>query len=181
VGGVMHHKKRLRTALMVRAKERVNVPYYNHRRNHYIYQCSMNYSYLKNMRPSEQRRMIKSKAKGRRSLNRAKQYYAEQGWLIDEVELGGKFRKSRDLFSSEQFPGFDLVGIKKGVVVFIQVKTNQPPTLKKYKEFAKLYAGVNVRIESYTWYDRIGALIHQFTNTETVYKIDLRRKVKKNV
>lgn len=119
--------------------------------------------------------MVKTRAKGRRTLNKAKSFYEEQGWLVDEVELGGKFRSSRDLFSTDSFGGFDLIGLLNNRVKLIQVKTNRPPTLDEYKRFAKQYAGDNVEVESYTWYDSRGPVIHKFLSNGTVKKTDLRK------
>lgn len=118
---------------------------------------------------------MSSKAKGRRTLNKAKDWYEKQGWLVDEVELGGKFRKSRDLFSSDSFGGFDLVGIKRGKTVLIQVKTNTPPTQGPYQKFAKKYAGRNLVIEAWTWYDSKGPVIHKFSSSGKVLREDYRK------
>jgi hypothetical protein len=119
---------------------------------------------------------MSARGKGRRTLNKAKEYYEGQGYLVDEVELGGRFRKSKDLFSSETFGGFDLVAIKQGLVLFIQVKTNTPATQRPYKEFARKYCGRSVRVEGYTHYDRRGPVIHHFNKNGTVTKKDLRKK-----
>lgn len=119
--------------------------------------------------------MTNSRQKGRRTLAKAKQHYEEEGWLVDEVELGGKFRKSRDLFSSEDFSGFDLVGLRQGKVILIQVKTNTPPNLTEYGCFARKYGGNAVLIESCTWYDRRGWVFHKFSSKGVVTRIDLRK------
>lgn len=118
---------------------------------------------------------MSTRAKGRRTLNKAKAFYEEQGWLVDEVELGGRFRKSRDLFSTEDFGGFDLVAIRSGVTKLIQVKTNTPATQGPYKDFAKQYAGRKLLIEGWTWYDRAGPVIHKFHKNGKVTRIDKRK------
>ena len=115
-----------------------------------------------------------SRAKGRRTLNKAREYYESKGWLVDRVELGGRFTKSKDLFSSETFGGFDLVALKPGKIKLIQVKTNSPATQGPYIDFAKQYAGRNIRIEGITWYDRQGFVVHRFHKNGKVTRIDLR-------
>jgi len=131
---------------------------------------------------------MSSRAKGRRTLNKAKDYYEGRGWLVDEVELGGRFRKSKDLFSGHcfdcgevcgidshgSFSGFDLICLKEGVVKFVQVKTNTPATQGPYSDFAQEYAARNVRIEGWTWYDHQGPVIHKFHKNGKVTRIDKR-------
>lgn len=116
-----------------------------------------------------------SKAKGRRTLNRAKEYYTEQGWLVDECELGGKFRKSKDLFSTDTFGGFDLVCLRPGCIKLVQVKTNTPAVQGPYVDFARRYAGKNIHIEGITWYSRRGFVIHRFYANGKVKREDLRK------
>lgn len=115
-----------------------------------------------------------SRAKGNRTLRKAIEYYEEEGWLVDRVELGGRFTKSKDLFSSETFGGFDLVGLKPGRIILIQVKTNTPATQGPYIEFAKTYSGRNVLVEGWTWYDRKGPVKHRFYKNGKVKRVDLR-------
>lgn len=118
---------------------------------------------------------MSSRAKGRRTLAKAKEYYESNGWVVDEAELGGKFRKSRDLFSTDDFGGFDLVCVRDKAVKFVQVKTNRPPIQDNYRSWARKYGDYNIHIESYTWYDRRGPVIHKFKPTGEVEKIDLRK------
>lgn len=118
--------------------------------------------------------MVNTKQKGYRTVQKAITHYQEQGWLVDKVEKTGKFIVEKDLFSSE-CDGFDLIGIKKNCVLLIQVKTNYPPTQKSYKTFANKYAGDNLLVQAYTWYDSKGAVIHSFLPKNKVYKEDLRK------
>ena len=115
-----------------------------------------------------------ARAKGRRTLNKAKEYYESDGWLVDEVELGGRFRKSKDLFSTEDFGGFDLICLKPGKVKFIQVKTNSPATQSPYSDFAARYASRYIKVEGLTWYDRRGWVVHKFYKNGKVKRVDLR-------
>lgn len=117
---------------------------------------------------------MSSRAKGRRTLNKAKEYYEERGWLVDEVELGGRFRKSKDLFATEDFGGFDLIGLKPGLVKFIQVKTNTPATQGPYVDFASRFASRYVKVEGITWYDRKGWVVHKFHKNGKVTRVDKR-------
>lgn len=132
-----------------------------------------------------------SKAKGRRTEKKAIEYLLDNGHIVDQVELGGRFRAFKDFMSGycmscfkrqedccdspELFEGFDLVSVKFPVVYFIQVKTNQPPTQKNYKKFAGSFAGSNLEIWSMTWMDRKGWVIHKFLPNGKVKRIDLRK------
>lgn len=114
--------------------------------------------------------MVNTRQKGNRSVRKARDYYEEQGWKTDVVEKTGKFIFEKDLYGL-----FDVVGIKKNQVIFVQVKTNRPPTREPFKDFAKDYAGKNLRIQSYTWYDRRGPIIHSFLSSGKITKKDLRK------
>lgn len=114
--------------------------------------------------------MVRTRQKGNRSQRRAIEYYQSDGWLVDKVEKTGKFITDKDLFNL-----FDLVGIKNNKTVFVQVKTNRPPPQKEYLEFAEEYAGPNILVESYTWYDRKGARILQYYQNNHIETIDLRK------
>lgn len=118
---------------------------------------------------------ISTRSKGRRTLNKAKEYYEEKGWLVDEAEKTGRFRKHKDLFSTETFGGFDLVCIRDGVTKLVQVKTNTPAIQGPYKDFARKYAGRYIKIEGITWYDRAGFVVHRFMKNGKIKRIDLRK------
>lgn len=134
---------------------------------------------------------MSAKAKGRRTITKAIEFFHNKNMIVDEVELGGRFRKSKDLFSGlctkcwkhdcehileDTFDGFDLVAIDGTNVWLIQVKTNKPPTQKPYIRFAKRFAGKYIRVLAMTWYDRKGWVLHTFNKNGTVTKNDLRRK-----
>ncbi len=134
---------------------------------------------------------MSAKAKGRRTIVKAIEFFKEKDMIVDEVELGGRFRKSKDLFSGlctkcwkhdcehileDTFDGFDLVAMDGNNVWLIQVKTNKPPTQKSYKRFAKQFAGKYIRVLAMTWYDRKGWVLHIFNKNGTVTKNDLRPK-----
>lgn len=134
---------------------------------------------------------MSAKAKGRRTIVKAIDFFKDKGMIVDEVELGGRFRKSKDLFSGlctrcwkhdcehileDTFDGFDLVAMDGNNVWLIQVKTNKPPTQKPYKRFAMRFASRYIRVLAMTWYDRKGWVLHIFNKNGTVTKNDLRRK-----
>ena len=140
---------------------------------------------------------MSAKAKGRRTIVKAIEFFKDKGMIVDEVELGGRFRKSKDLFSGlctkcwkhdcehileDTFDGFDLVAMDGINVWLVQVKTNKPPTQKSYKRFAMSFAGKYIRVLAMTWYDRKGWVLHTFNKNGTVTKNDLRSKpnAKKN-
>tara|TARA_Y100001937_G_scaffold41376_1_gene58669 strand:+ start:699 stop:1136 length:438 start_codon:yes stop_codon:yes gene_type:complete len=134
---------------------------------------------------------MSAKAKGRRTTVKAMTYLRELGMIVDEVELGGKYRESKDLFSNlctkcweikcnhvleETFSGFDLIALHDNQVLFVQVKTNKPPLQKSYKLFAQKFATQYIRVLAMTWYDRKGWVIHEFKRDGVVNKKDLRHK-----
>ena len=130
-----------------------------------------------------------SKSKGRRTVTKAIQFFHDKDMIVDEVELGGRFRKSKDLFAGlctkcwnmqcahedTRFDGFDLIAMDGVNVWLVQVKTNKPPTQKPYIAFAKKFGGRYIRVLAMTWYDRKGWVIHTFNKTGTVTKKDLRK------
>lgn len=91
-----------------------------------------------------------SKAKGRRTVTKAIAFFHDKGMIVDEVELGGRFRKSKDLFAGlctkcwkldcscnePRFDGFDIIAMDGSNVWLVQIKTNKPPTQKPYIRFA---------------------------------------------
>lgn len=129
---------------------------------------------------------MNSNAKGRRNLNRAMAHQEADGWITDEVELGGKFRKSKDLFSSlctkcwkkdcevhgesDRFKGFDFIAIKPKRIRLVQVKSNKPPTQLTYKRFAKKFASRYIEVVAMTWVDRKGWIIQKFNTNGSVTK-----------
>lgn len=130
-----------------------------------------------------------SKAKGRRTVTKAIKFFHDKGMIVDEVELGGRFRKSKDLFAglctkcwlsdcehpdSLRFDGFDLIAMDGINIWLVQIKTNKPPTQKHYIAFAKKFGSRYIRVVAMTWYDRKGWVIHTFNKTGTVTKKDLR-------
>ena len=130
-----------------------------------------------------------SKSKGRRTVTKAIQFFHDKDMIVDEVELGGRFRKSKDLFAGlctkcwnmpcthedTRVDGFDLIAMDGVNVWLVQVKTNKPPTQKPYIAFAKKFGGRYIRVLAMTWYDRKGWVIHTFNKTGTVTKKDLRK------
>lgn len=100
---------------------------------------------------------MNTRIKGNRSVRQAMEYYTNQGWLVDKVEKVGKWILIKDLYGL-----FDLAGVKNNQTVFVQVKTNLFPNKKRYLEFAKLYGGKNLFIESYTWFDNKGAVVYRY-------------------
>ena len=110
-----------------------------------------------------------SRAKGKRTIRKAKEFYRDKGWQIEDVEKSGKYTAETDLFGL-----FDLVGIKEGVVLFVQCKTNRPATQAPFKEFAKQHCGDAIMVHVYTWYDYKGAVIQSYTNDEKIHKEDYR-------
>jgi len=94
---------------------------------------------------------MNTRAKGRRIVNKCKIELVKMGYLVGEVERTSRFIKVKDLFGL-----FDLVAIKPGNVVFVQVTTNRPHTHKKYLAFTKLYGSGEIWVEQWCFYDYKG-------------------------
>lgn len=134
---------------------------------------------------------MSSRAKGRRSLNDVIDWFIDNGYIVDESEQGGKFRKYKDLYAGyclnchkreddccdnpHRFSGFDLVALKGKHVVLCQVKTNRKPNLSEYSKFAKKYASRNIKIWSITKFDYKGLVIDKFYSDGQIKTIDLRK------
>ncbi len=131
-----------------------------------------------------------SKAKGKRTVYKAISYLKDQGMIVDEVEMSGRYTQYKDLFAGYctkcwtkdcdhkdqyRFEGFDLISMSPKRLFLIQVKTNTPPTRKNYIRFATKFASRYIKILSMTWYDRRGWVIHTFNKNGTVTKKDLRK------
>lgn len=108
-------------------------------------------------------RTVNPKAKGYRTVAKCRKFYEGDGWKIANVEKTSRFIQEKDLFGL-----FDLIGIRKNEVIFIQVKTNRKPKLTEYEEFAKKYCGDAIKCELYIWFDRKGPVVYKFTKTETI-------------
>ena len=89
--------------------------------------------------------MKNPKAKGRRNEVKTKKYLEERGWLCELVRGSSKFSKSVDFFGL-----FDLIALKEGIVMFVQVKSNRKPKLRPFKEFKEKYF---VPIYIFVWKD----------------------------
>lgn len=133
---------------------------------------------------------MSSKAKGRRTLNDVKEWFEQEGYIVDESEQGGRFRKYRDLYAGyclncwkrddecckdpDRFGGFDLVALKGKHVVLCQVKTNTPAPQAPYKAFAKQFASRNIKIWVITKYDYQGLRIQKYYSNGQIKELDLR-------
>ena len=146
---------------------------------------------------------MSSRAKGKRSVAKVKEYFKSQGYLVGDTEQVSKYAKVQDLYSDycltcktqcedytgeglvckcgnkdskqKRFPGFDLVAIKKGVVELVQVKTNSPATKKPYKQFASRFTTSNIKVVCATIYDRKGLRLQYYNKNGTIKEKDLRK------
>lgn len=119
------------------------------------------------------------KAKGGRTRRKIEKHYRDLGYLVANVEKGGKFNPEKDLFAlslGEGYTdkGFDLICMKQGEILFVQCKTNKPATRKFYKEFARMYASDTVKVIVAVWYDYKGLLIQEYTPSGEIIVEDLR-------
>ena len=132
-----------------------------------------------------------SKAKGRRTVAKAKEYWESQGYIFDECELSGRFRKSKDLYSglctkcwkwNENcnhpdkyiFEGFDAIAMNGKRLLLLQIKTNSPATQLNYKRFAKKFGNRYIRVVVMTWYDRQNWRIQTYCKNGSIIEKDLR-------
>lgn len=112
-----------------------------------------------------------SRSKGNRNVRHCRDYFETLGFITDTVEKTSKFATVKDLFGL-----FDVIALKKGSVIFIQVKSNNPPTRQPYIDFATKYATIDgVSIMSYTWYDNEGPVILDYLVSGKIIKKDLRK------
>lgn len=133
---------------------------------------------------------MSSRAKGRRTLNSAKDYLNDNGFIVDEVELGGRYRKYKDLFAGlcvycwsleedccderRAFDGFDLIAVKEDQILLVQVKTNSPATQLPYKLFADEFGSDAIEIWVMTKYDYKGFRIQKYQKDGSIIEIDNR-------
>lgn len=132
-----------------------------------------------------------SRQKGNRTKRKAIKYLEDLGYIVDTVELTGKWTSHKDLFShycvncwkredeccdkKDEFEGFDIVALKPSEFIMVQIKTNSPPTQRTFKAFAKKFAGSVIKVWVMTYYDRKGWVIQNYTPTKLIRK-DLRKK-----
>ena len=117
-----------------------------------------------------------SRSKGKRTLKKAREELEREGFIVDRVELTGKYTHSKDLFS-EHCDGFDLLALNaRGQIRMVQVKTNTRPSKKSYIEFAKVYATRYIQVWGYTWFDRKGWVKQKFNKNGTITEYDERSK-----
>jgi hypothetical protein len=137
---------------------------------------------------------LSTKKKGQRTKYKALTYWQDLGYITDTVEQGGRFNKSKDLFSSycsncwqryddetnccknkQRFSGFDIVALKPKEMLLIQLKTNTPSTQAEYIQFAKQFANRYMKVIVQTWYDRKGWRIQYYQANGKIREIDLRK------
>ena len=104
--------------------------------------------------------MVNARAKGMRNELKAEKELISQGYLTYRVKGSTKFNKNVDIFGL-----WDIYCIKEKVgplnirincfvprrtiIKLIQIKTNQKPSLKPFKEFAKKYSEIDCEIWIY--------------------------------
>lgn len=115
--------------------------------------------------------MVKNKrAKGLRNQKKIIDELENDGWLVAVVERTGRFIKVKDMFGL-----FDLVAIKKHKVKFIQASTNVPHTHKHLLSFAIQFAHKNLEIIQFTWFDRRGFKVFNYTWNKGMLVEDRRK------
>jgi hypothetical protein len=95
--------------------------------------------------------MINTKVKGWKVRRQAISDLERAGYLVDTVEKTSKFAKQKDLFGL-----FDIIGIKKGTAILMQITCNRPHSHQAYKDFSKKYSNNGIECWQFVWYDRKG-------------------------
>lgn len=124
-----------------------------------------------------------SRAKGNRNRRKVERLFRKWGYLVANVEKGGKFTKEKDLFALSQGDGyadkgFDSLALGDGNIVFIQVCSNIPKAQAFYRDFAKMYADgytevVVATVEDYygiklQYYEPDGSIIEIYINKDQI-------------
>jgi len=94
---------------------------------------------------------VNTKVKGWKVRRQAISNLERAGYLVDTVEKTSKFAKQKDLFGL-----FDLIGVKKGTTVWLQITTNKNHPHQAYKDFSKKYSNNGIEYWQFVWYDRKG-------------------------
>jgi len=94
---------------------------------------------------------MKTKAKGNRIQLKAIKELELDGWLVSKVEKGGKFAVEKDMFGL-----FDVVAVRRGQCLFVQLTCNRNHPHTQYQEFSKEYHNNGISFEQWVWYDRKG-------------------------
>lgn len=134
---------------------------------------------------------MSKKAKGRRTEKKVEDYFIDNGYIVDKIELGGKFRKFKDAYSgyclrcwqreeeccsnSDPFDGFDIIAINEKETVFCQVKSNRPAPRHQFIEFGKKFSTDSRHIVVATWYDRKGLRLQYYNSNGTITEKDFRK------
>ena len=113
--------------------------------------------------------MKNTRLKGNRIQRKLMFYLEGKGWLVSTAEVGGRFVKEKDMFGL-----YDLVCIKPGIVLFVQVTCNRPHTHYKYQDFCDKYANDSIWIEQWVWYDYKGfkQIIYYPNNEKKINKVE---------
>lgn len=92
-----------------------------------------------------------ARVKGNKSRLKAIRELEADGWLVDVVEKTSRWCKVKDCFAL-----FDLLCLKPGQVMLLQISTNRPHTHWQLEEFAKKYKAENIYFTQWVWIDREG-------------------------
>lgn len=100
--------------------------------------------------------MVNRRGKGQRRELQTVKELEKDGWFIVARAKGTKWGKQTDLAGGL----FDVLAIKKiGLYqarCWVQVKSNQKPNLKPYKDFLDKYCDAGDSVEVWVWKDRVG-------------------------
>lgn len=96
---------------------------------------------------------MNTRAKGNRNEARAVTALENNGWLTYRVKGSTIWNKNVDIFGL-----FDIIAIKRlnGITYtrYIQVKSNQKPSMKPFKLFKDAYGDERIAVEIWVYVDR---------------------------
>ncbi len=117
------------------------------------------------------KKRINTNNKGNRIQRKAIEELEVSGWLVSKAgQQRGRFTKEKDLFGL-----FDIVAIKRGTLLLIQLTVNKPHTHKKYIKFSEDFSNEGLEYWQWVWYDRKGWKKFLYRYGEMI-TYDLRKK-----
>lgn len=90
---------------------------------------------------------MNTRASGRKREIQCKNLLIEQGWNTHLADMPHKWKLQQDIFGC-----FDLIGLKKGMKIYVQVKSGSTQGCKKkLKEFKELWLDKKDIVQVWIW------------------------------
>ena len=105
---------------------------------------------------------MKTRAKGRRAVNKCIKRLEDIGCTVAEVERGGKFIKEKDAFGL-----FDLLSLHQdGGVCLIQVTSTKPHVHYHYEDFSRKFHKTGIVMQQWVWINYKGFKVFTYKKGE---------------